>query len=503
MQSRFARSDRSAAVLGVCAAETAPIAAAEPPRRVAALAVALTLNVCAAPTGGADIGVLVEKRRDDATAIASDLFDYAELGYREVKSSARLARYLEENGFTLSTGVAGMPTSFIAARGAGRPVIGILAEFDALPGLSQAVVPRRQPVVPDGAGHACGHHLFGSASATAGIAVAEWLSATSTTGTIRIYGTPAEEGGSGKVYMVRAGLFDDVDIALHWHPNDRNVAVPESSNGNKSARFTFHGIAAHAAASPHRGRSALDGVEAMNYMANLIREHMPSTARIHYTITHGGDAPNIVPERAQAYYYVRHPQRDGVEALFKRVVAAAEGAALGTGTRMQHEVMHGNHPLLPNEVLAKAIHAEMRKIGGITYDETELGFAKTVRETLFGSRRPLADAQEIAPFEFRHKTGSTDVGDVSWNVPTAGFGTATWVPGTTAHSWQAAAAGGMSIGHKGMMLAAKVLASTARELYLNPKLGAAARAEFEERRGRDFVYRPLLGNRGPPLDYRR
>ena len=470
------------------------------PAYLAALA---TLGIGAWSAWGAEIDDLVEQRRSEAIAIASDLFDYAELGYQEVKSSARLATYLEKHGFAVTNAVAGMPTSFIASRGAGKPVVAILAEYDALPGLSQAAVPRRQPIVEDGAGHACGHHLFGSASATAGIAIAEWLSATGTSGTVRVYGTPAEEGGSGKVYMTRAGLFDDVDVALHWHPNDRNVAVPESSNGNKSARFTFRGIAAHAAAAPHRGRSALDGVEAMNYMANLIREHMPSKARIHYIITHGGDAPNVVPERAQVYYYVRHPERDEVEVLFDRVVAAAEGAALGTGTRMSYEVMHGNYPLLPNEVLAKAIHSRMLKLGGVTYDEAELEFAKAIRKSLFGNQRPLSTAREIAPFEFRQKTGSTDVGDVSWNVPTAGFGAATWVPGTAAHSWQAVAAGGMSIGHKGMMLAAEVLAATARELYVNPKLVAAARTEFEQRRGADFVYRPLLGERNPPLDYRR
>ena len=452
---------------------------------------------------GADTGALVEQRRADAIAIASDLFDYAELGYQEVKSSTRLAAYLAEHGFTVTRGVAGMPTSFVASRGEGKPVVAILAEYDALPRLSQAPVPRRQPLAPDAAGHACGHHLFGSASATAGIAIAEWLTRTDTSGTVRVYGTPAEEGGSGKVYMAREGWFDDVAVALHWHPNDRNVAVPESSNGNKSARFTFRGIAAHAAASPHRGRSALDGVEAMNYMANLIREHMPSRARIHYIITHGGDAPNVVPERAEVYYYVRHPERDEVEVLFDRVVAAAQGAAMGTGTRMTYEVMHGNYPLLPNEVLAKAIHSEMREIGGVVYDEAELEFANAVRRTLFGSKRPLSAARDIAPFEFRQKTGSTDVGDVSWNVPTAGFGAATWVPGTTAHSWQAVAAGGMSIGHKGMMLAAKVLAATAREVFVNPGLVAAARKEFEQRRGKDFAYRPLLGDRDPPLDYRR
>jgi len=449
-----------------------------------------------------ELAGLVDVRRDEAIAVASDLFDYAELGYLETRSATRLAGYLEANGFTVETSAVGIPTAFVATRGDGSPVVALLAEFDALPGLSQAPVPRRQPVLKDGAGHACGHHLFGSASATAGIAIADWLAATGTAGTVRVYGTPAEEGGSGKVYMTRAGLFDDVDIVLHWHPNDRNVAVPESSNANKSGRFVFHGIAAHAAASPHRGRSALDGVEAMNYMTNLMREHMPSTARLHYVITDGGRAPNIVPERAEVYYYVRHPKPSMVEELFQRVVGAAEGAAKGTGTRMTYEVMHGNYPLLPNEALAQLLHDQLVALGGVSYDEEELEFAKALQATLFGGVRPLATVEEVAPFEFRQKMGSTDVGDVSWNVPTAGFGAATWVPGTSAHSWQAVAAGGMSIGHKGMMLAVNVLAAAARELYLDPDLVAKARTEFEERRGPDFVYRPLLGDRDPPLDYR-
>ena len=466
-------------------------------------AVGLALSVSVGAVADADLTALVDARYDQAVALASDLFDYAELGYLETRSAERLADFLEGDGFSVERAVAGIPTAFVAQRGSGGPVIGILAEFDALPGLSQAPVPRRQPVVPDAPGQACGHHLFGGASATAAVVIADWLESTGTAGTVRLYGTPAEEGGSGKVYLTRAGLFDDVDIVLHWHPSDRNIASPESSNGNKSGRFTFRGIAAHAAASPHRGRSALDGVEAMNYMTNLMREHMPSTARLHYVITDGGRAPNIVPERAEVYYYVRHPRPDMVEALFERVVAAAEGAALGTGTRMSYEVMHGNFPLLRNDVLAGVIHGHLKRLGGIDYDEDELEFATTLRKSLFGNLRPLNSTAEIEPFEFRQKMGSTDVGDVSWNVPTAGFGTATWVPGTPAHSWQAVAAGGMSIGHKGMMLAAKVLAETARSLYTDADLIARARAEFAERRGPNFVYEPLLGMREPPLDYRK
>ncbi len=450
-----------------------------------------------------DIVERVQARRDQAVALASDLFDYAELGYLEVRSTRRLADHLEAGGFRVETGVADIPTAFVATAGSGKPVIGILAEFDALPGLSQAPIPRRQPVAEDAAGHACGHHLFGAASTTAAMAVADWLAATKTPGTVRVYGTPAEEGGSGKVYMTRAGLFDDVDVVLHWHPSDRNVASPESSTGNKSGRFRFRGVAAHAASSPHRGRSALDGVEAMNHMANLMREHMPSEARLHYVITDGGRAPNIVPEFAEAYYYVRHPRPEMVKALFERVVATAEGAALGTGTRMDYEVMHGNFPLLRNDALAGVLHERLASFGGIVYDEAETAFARAIRETFLGTLRPLSAAREVQPLEFRQKMGSTDVGDVSWNVPTAGFGTATWVPGTPAHSWQAVAAGGMSIGHKGMMLAAKVLAATAGELYRGPGLIAKATAEFHRRRGENFQYRPLLGDRAPPLDYRR
>lgn len=466
------------------------------------LALACSVWLVAQCASADDIAARVEAQRDQAVALAADLFDFAEVGYLETRSAKRLGDYLQANGFVLEAGVAGIPTAFMAQRGDGGPTIGILAEFDALPGMSQAPVPHRQAVADDAPGHACGHHLFGSASAAAAVAIAEWLEATNSKGTVRVYGTPAEEGGSGKVYMTRAGLFDDVDVVLHWHPTDRNVASPTSSNGNKSARFRFHGVAAHAASSAHRGRSALDGVEAMNYMTNLMREHMPSNARMHYIITKGGKAPNIVPELAEVYYYVRHPQVQGVQALFDRVVAAAEGAAQGTQTRMEYEVMHGNYPLLRNDVLANLVHQQLTALGGVSYDAAETQFANTIRQTFFGTLGSLSMTQEIQPFKFRQIMGSTDVGDVSWNVPTAGFGTATWVPGTPAHSWQAVATGGMSIGHKGMLLAAKVLATTARELFHNPQILADAQAELQQRRGEGFRYQPLLGDRDPPLDYR-
>ena len=450
-----------------------------------------------------DMLALVDAREAQAVAMASDIFEFAELGYLETQSSARLGDYLRAEGFEVTQGVAGIPTAFLAESGQGGPVIAFLAEFDALPGLSQAPVPERKSLGGD-AGHACGHHLFGSASVTAAAAVAEWLASTGNDGRVRVYGTPAEEGGSGKVYMVRAGLFNDVDIVLHWHPSDRNDASPASSNSNKSGRFRFHGIAAHAATAPERGRSALDAVEAMNYMTNLMREHMPQEARLHYVITEGGEAPNIVPELAEVYYYVRHPQTGQVEALFERVVKAAEGAALGTGTRLEYEVMHGNFPLLPNDVLAKIVYEQLVNRGGYVYGSDEQAFAEKIRETLpAGADLALDSTNEIQSFEFKQGMGSTDVGDVSWAAPTAGVQTATWVPGTAAHSWQAVAAGGTSIGHRGMMLAAEVLSLTAQQLFQNVSLIDQAREELVERRGADFSYTPLLGDRDPPLDYRR
>ena len=446
---------------------------------------------------------LVDRQEKKATALADDIWRLAELGYQETRSTEALQAYLKRGGFSVRKGAAGIPTAFVAEAGSGSPVIGILAEFDALPGLSQAAVAERKPREEGGAGHACGHHLFGAASATAGVAIARWLKRTGQSGTVRVYGTPAEEGGSGKVYIARAGALNGVDAVLHWHPGDRNDASPASTTANKSGRFQFHGKAAHAAQAPDRGRSALDAVEAMNFMVNLMREHIPDQARVHYVITDGGDAPNIVPEFAEVYYYIRHPEVAQVKTLFNRVVKIAEAAAQGTETKMTVEVMHGNYPVMPNDRLAALVDGNMRALGGFSYSPEEAQFAERIRKTLIGGTLPLGSQETVQPFEFKQGMGSTDVGDVSWLVPTVGFRTATWVPGTPAHSWQAVAAGGMSIGHKGMMLAAKVLAKTAADLYVDPSIAQQASQELLERRGADFRYEALLGDRQPPLDYRK
>ena len=447
----------------------------------------------------------IEARRDHYAGVARQIWEWAEVGYQEEQSSELLKGELEAAGFSVDSGVAGMPTAFVASYGSGGPIIGILAEYDALPGISQDAVPERSPIIEGGAGHACGHHLFGAGSVAAAIAVKEWLDESGHEGTIRLYGTPAEEGGAGKVYMVRDGLFDDVDVALHWHPGSQNSARAGRSLANKSAKFRFSGYSAHAAGAPERGRSALDGVEAMNHMVNLLREHVPQETRIHYVITHGGFAPNVVPDFAEVYYYVRHPNAPTVLELFERVARAAEGAALGTGTEVEYEVIHGLYDLVPNVALGQVMDENLRKVGGVEYTEAERAFARQIQATFEGGpSRPLGSEEEIEEFGVEGVGGgSTDVGDISWVVPTTGLSTATWVPGTSAHSWQAVAAGGTDIGTKGMMVAAKTLALTTIELFQSPDLIAAAWEELTERRGADFAYEALLGDRPPPLDYRR
>ncbi len=449
-----------------------------------------------------DVLAYLDSHREVHTRLAMQIWDYAELGYLETQSSLLLQSTLKDSGFDIDAGVAGIPTAFVASYGEGSPVIAILAEFDALPGISQGVSPSRQVVTGKPNGHACGHHLFGAGSTAAAVAVRKWMADTGMAGTLRLYGTPAEEGGSGKVYMVRAGLFDDVDIVLHWHAGDRNKANPRTSLANKSARFTFSGISAHAAAAPHMGRSALDGVEAMNFMVNMMREHVPEQTRMHYVITQGGLAPNVVPDRAQAYYYIRHPDAATLLTLWDRVIAVAEAAAKGTGTSVHVEVMHGNHSVLPNESLARVMHANLSRVGGYTYSSEERQFAAQITRTFLDDTDYSGLEQKVLPLEPEQGKGSTDVGDVSWVVPTTGLRTATWVPGTSSHSWQAIAAGGYSIGAKGMQVAAKTLALTTMDLMLHHELIAAAAAEFSERRGENFRYSSLLGDRAPPLDYR-
>jgi aminobenzoyl-glutamate utilization protein B len=444
----------------------------------------------------------IDDRYEQTAAVARSLWEFAEVGYQETRSSALLQKTLADQGFEIEAGVAGIPTAFVATYGSGGPVIGILAEFDALPGINQDDVPTRSPISGKGAGHACGHNLFGAGSTTAAIAIKHWLEEHGGQGTIKLYGTPAEEGGSGKVYMVREGLFDDVDVVLHWHASDRNSAQARTTLANRSAKFRFRGISAHAAGAPQNARSALDGVEAMNLMVNMMREHVPQETRIHYVITAGGFATNVVPDYAEVFYYLRHPEAKTVKELWERLEQAALGAAMGTGTQVNWEIIHGNHPLLINETLAKMMDGKLRELGGITYSPAETNWAEEIYQTLNNPTLEIGSQTEIQPYKTTLGYGSTDVGDVSIAVPTAGLRIATWVPGTSGHSWQSTAASGTTIGFKGAQLAAKALALSAIELYQNDALIEEARREFDQRRGEGFVYEALLGDRAPPLDYR-
>ena len=437
---------------------------------------------------------------DKKTAL--QIWEYAEVGYKEVKSAALHVQHLKDAGFTVETGVAGIPTAFVATYGTGSPAIGILAEYDALPGINQSASAERDPIVGKNAGHACGHHLFGTASVSAGIAIKELMAAGKLKGTIKVFGTPAEEGGSGKVFLVRAGLFNNLDAVIHWHPDDVNAITTTSALANKSAKFKFYGISAHAAAAPDQGRSALDAVEAMDNMVNMMREHIPQETRIHYVITNGGKAPNVIPDFAEVYYYVRHPKRKDVVEIFDRVVKAAEGAALGTGTTMKYDIIGGTHDLLINKALAETMQANLDKVGGVNYTEAEIAFAKKIQPTMVAPI-DIATAAQVKPLTYINEgnSGSTDVGDVSYALPTVGLRAATWVPGTAAHSWQAVASGGTEIGTKGMLVASKTMAMTAIDLMSNPVLLAKAMEEFIKSKG-DYKYKALLGDIKPALNYR-
>jgi aminobenzoyl-glutamate utilization protein B len=449
-----------------------------------------------------DVTKFLESRYDETARIARTLWEFAEVGYQEEKSSALLQETLAAEGFDIEVGVAGRPTAFIASYGETEPVIAILAEYDALPGINQDAVPTRSPIAGKGAGHACGHNLFGAGSVGAAIAVKHWLDETGAPGTLRLYGTPAEEGGSGKVYMVREGLFDDVDIALHWHADDENSAAARTTLANRSAKFRFRGVSAHAAGAPDKARSALDGVEAFNHMVNLMREHVPQETRIHYVITAGGHAPNVVPDFAEVFYYLRHPEATMVAELWKRLEQAALGAAQGTGTEVEWEIIHGNHPLLVNETLAVMMDEKLRSVGGIQYTAEEQAFAEELYATMNSPEHALGSQTMVQPYDLTLGYGSTDVGDVSIAVPTVGLRVAGYVPGTSGHSWQAVAASGTSIGFKGAHTASKTLALAAIEILENEELRKAARAEHQEKLGENFYYEPLLGDRPPPLDYR-
>lgn len=470
--------------------------------RLCTLAVVLALlpaQFCFAQKKALDDSI--RRREAQSWEAALKIWNWAEPGYQETKSSGLLADMLEQAGFKIELKVAGIPTAFTATYGDGQPVIGIIGEFDALPGMSQEALAYRQPRDDATYGHACGHHLFGVASASAAIALAEQIDAGHIKGTIRYYGCPAEEGGGAKVFMVEQKLFDDCDAVLHWHPASRNSAGDVSSMARIAVKFRFRGKAAHAAGAPNQGRSALDAVEVTTHAAELLREHTPDFTRIHHVITAGGEAPNVVPEFAEVYFYVRHPDATVARGVYRRLELCAQAGALATETKLEVDYQGGTLELLPNSALTQVALANLRELNDLALSPDERQFALKIQETL-EEPKPLDSVGEVLDQTGQIGRGSTDVGDVSWVVPTTGFSTACWVPGTSPHTWQACAAGGTSIGRKGMQLAARVLAASAWDLFHSPATLTAAKTELHRRLG-DRKYESLMQpGQKPPLEYR-
>jgi len=447
------------------------------------------------------------------------LWDLAEVGLQELESSKLLADILAEHGFSVERGVAGMPSAFVATYGSGSPVIGLMSELDALPGLSQEAVPYRQVRAEGAAGHGCGHCGYATTGLGAALALKAAIDAHGLTGTVKCFGCPAEETLVGKVFMVRDGVFDGLDACLGHHPGAQNGASLGSGNAMNSVKFELFGRASHAGGSPERGISALDAVELMNVGVNYMREHVVQETRMHYVIEDGGHEPNVVPAYARSWYYVRAPQRDLVDRYYARVLRIADGADLMAGTTHKVRFLTGVHNGMPNRPLAELAVANMREIGAPTYTEDELAFAEELGKTISRedkrtslTKSPLPDALSLMdvdidtriydPFGEERKGGggSSDVADVAWNTPTCEFSTACFVVGSPGHSWQNVAVCGTSIAVKSTVFASKVMAATALDLLMDPERVAAARADWERRMEGLTYVSPLPPDLAPPLD---
>jgi len=459
----------------------------------------------------------VDDHGDRLKAVGRQIWETPELGLHEEESAEILAGELADAGFEVERGVGGMPTAFVATYGEGDPTIGILGEFDALPGLSQTVSAERDPVEEGEPGHGCGHNLFGTAGVGAAVAIGARIAAGDLKGTIAFFGCPAEETLVGKTYMARAGAFDDLDAAVTWHPGDLSTPTRSRSNALNSLTFTFEGVSAHSAGAPEAGRSALDAVELMNTGVEFMREHVSDDARLHYAITDGGQAPNVVPDTATVWYYVRAPDREAVERLTEWLRDVADGAALMTQTEVEERFLTGCYDYRANDVVTDVIWENMQAVGPIAYDDADYAFAADLKETIdeetieSGLSDVPDDVYETVRDEALHPEpveaydadvmthGSTEVADVSWIAPTGQFRAATWPVGTPGHSWQAVAANG-DFGLTGMLFAAKVLAGTAYDLLDDPEVLAGAREEFAAEIGTDAYETPLPEAAEPPFD---
>ena len=433
--------------------------------------------------------------------MATLLWDYSELALEEKLSAAMLAGKLEEAGFAVERGVADMPTAFVATYGQGQPVIGILAEYDALPGLGNEPVPRRQPRA-DGviSGQGCGHNLFGAACVGAAIALKKVMASHDIKGTVKLFGTPAEETVVGKVYMARDGIFKGLDAVLEWHPGDENSVRNQPGRAMNSFEVEFFGQAAHASADPWNGRSALDAVELMNYGVNLMREHVKPTTRLHYVIPRGGEAPNVVPEYARVWYYVRALNRREVKQYYDWVLNIAEAAALATGTIHKVHLITGVHEYLLNRPLQEALQANMTLVSIPTFTKKEQAFARSMQRFLKVEQKGFKEGLEpLADEPQPPRGGSTDVAEVSWIIPTAGFSVVTAAEEIPWHSWATTACSGTAAGRKGAVTAAKILAATVVDLLTRPDLLEEAQKFFKETSGGKSYRSPIPANQPPPV----
>ncbi len=439
----------------------------------------------------------VDAHSSELVELSDRIWTYAETALEEHQSAAALADYAEQEGFDVQRGISGMPTAFVASYGSGRPIIAVMGEYDALPGISQKAVPEKLPLEEGAGGHGCGHNMFGAASLGAAVAIKEQIEAGRFEGTLRFYGTPAEEAVGGKTYMARDGVFDDVDVMLAWHPGDITRADTTSSQAMVDLIVEFEGQTAHAAADPWNARSAVDALELFNDGVNLMREHIKPTSRMHYTIVAGGDVPNVVPDYAKVWLWLRDWKRSEVEDLLARTRKLAEGAAIMTETSSTLTVQAGSWEILTNRAGAELIDKNLAWLGTPVYTPEEQAFAKTIQRAT--NVPDVGMDTEIHPLDGQvEEGGSTDVGDVSWVVPTLHFTVATAPKDAPWHAWPVVATGGMSIGHKGMLLAAKTLAATMVDLYENPETVNAITSEFREKRG-DTVFEAYLPDGPPPL----
>ncbi|OFW81599.1 MAG: amidohydrolase [Alicyclobacillus sp. RIFOXYA1_FULL_53_8] len=471
-----------------------------------------------------EISDIVDRNRDTFIRISDALWEFAETKYEEFQSSELLCETLEQEGFLVERGIAGMETAFVGTFGSGSPVLAILGEYDALSGLSQsASTPERSPLVQGGNGHGCGHNLFGAGSLAGAVALRRYMTQNHVQGTIRFYGCPAEEGGSGKAYMARAGVFDDVDVSLAWHPGTAHGVMITSTLANSQVLFKFTGQSSHAAVNPHLGRSALDAVELMNVGVNYLREHVRPNTRISYAITDtGGTSPNVVQGQAAVLYLIRAPQISEVNQVYERVCNVAKGAAMMTGTEVEIVFDKACSNLIPNNTLERIVYQTMVAIPVPEHDANEHKLAQSFAATLpqnakadeFRFLKGMGDegqeayehlmdrelADVVLPYAATNFVApvSSDVGDVSWIVPTVQFTTACWTLGTPAHSWQAVSQGTTSVAHKGMLYAAKVLACTALEILQNSEVAMAARAELQKRLGNETYVCPIPRDVKPP-----